>query len=392
MWVNPELFSGLREGQGVERSLTDESDVNGYWEKGVLEGPVLKTTSGSQEEYFMFEGGEQREATTLDDYETHCAVKVSLAQEQVLPKPEDYLEREMAIAIGGRLSVSRYNLFLLDPASAGPGVKLSDDCLTAEFVPGREFVGRRAMVLGSRGFQTGIHYWEVKVLGMEWGSTYIGVTEYPTGKQVGSGWGNGFGFVNFRATHGPDGEHLYGKFYAVGDVVGVLLDMDRGTLSFIKDGKEYQHGEKPIFTEMGVAYSQIQRNLLQSNAKKDITLYPCFGFSKRNDKLSLQDTRFLTYASPSSYEVVTDLVDTTSMLKSWPSEDNQLVIDEAKALHERWYKNSIRPFQTVGRLIVELGKCEPVRYNGFGLIGPVRHFTSTMPCIVSCQSSACPRR
>ena len=345
----------------MQRDLTDGTDVHGFWERGALEGPVMRCLEGEPESFQLYSDGLLQGESDMEAYQTLCAVKLSLVggdgdEAWAKEKEEDFLERETDVTIGGRLSVSRYSLFVMDPSTAGPGVKLSDDCTTAEFVPSREFVGRRAMVLGSKGFRKGIHYWEVKVLGMEWGSTYIGVTEYPAGKQVGSGWGNGFGFVNFRATHGPDGEHLYGKFYAVGDVVGVLLDMDRGTLSFIKDGKEYQHGEKQIFTEMGVAYSQIQRNLLQSNSKKEMTLYPCFGFSKRNDKLSLKDTRFLTYSSPSSYEAVEDLQETAGMLKAWSTKESGVVAQEAKILYNRWYKSSLRPFQTVGKLIVELGK------------------------------------
>jgi hypothetical protein len=47
-------------------------------------------------------------------------------------------------------------------------------------------------------------------------------------------------FVNYRAVQAPHlGERIYGNFYVESDRVGVLLDMDAGTLSFIRDAIEY---------------------------------------------------------------------------------------------------------------------------------------------------------
>lgn len=49
-------------------------------------------------------------------------------------------------------------------------------------------------------------------------------------------WSGGYGFLNYRATQAFGSETLYGSYYNAGDTIGVLLDMDRGRLSFIKEG------------------------------------------------------------------------------------------------------------------------------------------------------------
>ena len=57
----------------------------------------------------------------------------------------------------------------------------------------------------------------------------------------------GYGLLNYRATQAFGSETLYGSYFAAGDTVGVLLDMDHGTLSFFKDGEDFNLGtSKPI--------------------------------------------------------------------------------------------------------------------------------------------------
>ena len=56
----------------------------------------------------------------------------------------------------------------------------------------------------------------------------------------------GYGLLNYRATQAFGSETLYGSYFAAGDTVGVLLDMDHGTLSFFKDGEDFNLGTNVI--------------------------------------------------------------------------------------------------------------------------------------------------
>ena len=94
--------------------------------------------------------------------------------------------------------------------------------------------GRRPMVLGSRGFTRGVHYWEVSVDRAEgWGCVFIGVCPADA-----VSW-QGYGFINYRATQSYGNETIYGKYYKDGDIIGVLLDLDRGRVSYFKDGEDF---------------------------------------------------------------------------------------------------------------------------------------------------------
>jgi len=175
----------------------------------------------------------------------------------------------------------------------------------------------RSLILGTQGFSSGIHYWELKVTACDAGSVMIGVAERPTldcigaaaacdlaasaqnGVTVGtlmvhedlvegvvemqldgatplrsdgkvstatrglrvsalqrhenSTW-HGWGFVSHRTSYGHRSERVYGEFVQAGDVVGVRLDADAGVVSFFLDGMKF--GEH-IVADLGPAFSEI---------------------------------------------------------------------------------------------------------------------------------------
>ena len=162
-------------------------------------------------------------------------------------------------------------LFKFDKEFCHPSMKLSEDLCSVEATSNEHMV-----VLGDRGFKHGIHYWSVKLNHMEWGKTYIGVTEKPVSL---NGWPTkcGYGLVTYRATHARGQETMYGTVLRTGDTVGILLDMDCGTISFVKEGEDAFTGNK-IFQNMGIAY----RNIRTRNGKADsnVILYPCIGFGR----------------------------------------------------------------------------------------------------------------
>ena len=144
--------------------------------------------------------------------------------------------------------------------------------------------GDRCLALGTVGFSSGVHYWEVHIDSADHGSVFVGVCPRnpdpaASPATVVEQW-NGWGFVNFRATYHEYNERVYGEFFSPGDIIGVKLDMDSGVLSFFLDGLRF--GDH-VLADMGPAYDMMRDN--QSGLKATRMLYPAVGFKRRGDKV-----------------------------------------------------------------------------------------------------------
>lgn len=113
--------------------------------------------------------------------------------------------------------------------------------------------------------------------------------------QDASNW-NGYGFLNYRATQRFGAETLYGSYFGSGDTIGVLLDMDHGTIAFVKDGEDFNVG-KMVVNNMGIAY----HNLRRSSRTALPELYPCFGMKNSGDQLSIARSRWFSWKVLLSY-------------------------------------------------------------------------------------------
>ena len=82
------------------------------------------------------------------------------------------------------------------------------------------------------------------------------------------------------------------RYFGVGDTIGVLLDMDHGTVSFFKDGEDIG-GSNPgrsTVVNMGVAYKGLRRN-----ARNSASFVPCFGVKQAGDRLTLRSNTFFFF-------------------------------------------------------------------------------------------------
>jgi hypothetical protein len=93
----------------------------------------------------------------------------------------------------------------------------------------------------------GKHYWEVELLSQSVGYTYIGISRPnldPTGRYIGSACTDGwFIGATFGSLYGNGKEyHDAAGGYEQGDRVGMLLDLDNGSLRFFNNGVEHGPG------------------------------------------------------------------------------------------------------------------------------------------------------
>lgn len=322
---------GRRSGPGILKEASG-TVFEGNWVDGLLEGWCKVTSrSASEVKYEFFEKGIASSTTKATTVPPENFTKFSLKDASDESKNQQQeSQTDNLFDMQGKFAFSSHQLVRLDPTTAGPGIHVSADCLSAEYVGVGPDAGKRSHVLGAEGYSRGMHYWEARVMGMQWGSTLIGVTDRhpsqdgsprlrPGNEARGEGWGDGFGFVNYRATHSPDGEQLYGSFYAVNDVVGVLLDMDRGRLYFFKDFQDYQSGDKQVIVDLGLAYDQLRQKCRLGRRKRipseDIKLYPCFGMSKVHDKITMEKTRSLEYNEEPEASMVFEYSQTVNMFR-----------------------------------------------------------------------------
>ena len=137
----------------------------------------------------------------------------------------------------------------------------------------------------------------------------------------------GYGYVNHRASFRSatqtvgDRLSVYGDHFHTGDTVGVLLDMNRGRLSFFLDGIKY--GEHTV-ADLGEAFD----GLVSSRQVRPRALYPLVGLSKSQDRIALSP-RWLSIVGTHESEELQLVTKTHELLEAWshavvPSTDSKL--------------------------------------------------------------------
>lgn len=76
--------------------------------------------------------------------------------------------------------------------------------------------------------------------------------------------------------------------------MGVLLDMDRGTVSFVKDGDDFNMG-RPVVVNMGIAYHHLRRvGRSDASGRNGLAMYPCFGVKSAGDQMTVRGQKWLS--------------------------------------------------------------------------------------------------
>jgi hypothetical protein len=174
----------------------------------------------------------------------------------------------------------------LDPANTGGNIVLSARDMTAT-----ELVKERASTRATDARTSGKLYWEIALrapspgygsypmIGVGTASqamsglTYIGSTSESWGFYPGNAPTRG---IYHAGWYGP-----YGEYADVGDVIGVALDLDAGTLAYFRDGKP-----------LGQAFGDLP---------KGVALYPMIGTPELYFKASVRFAEPFAFPAPEGY-------------------------------------------------------------------------------------------
>ena len=222
---------------------------------------------------------------------------------------------EKTVDVEGELVLQQSRLFVFDEKNSYYNITVSSDRMTVAKNGG----SGQACAFGSVGFSSGIHFWEFKIEQAEVGSIFLGVAEKPGvigstqasrfGRWVGSGLANHR--ASFRSSSQTTGDRLsvYGDHFHTGDTVGVLLDMNRGRLSFYLDGLKY--GQHTI-ADLGEAFD----GLTTSSHVKKRTMFPIVGLSKSQDRIAITP-RWLSSIGTEHEEDVRTVQRAHQLLAAW---------------------------------------------------------------------------
>ena len=144
-------------------------------------------------------------------------------------------------------------LFTFDALKCGPDILLSDDGLTASYAGDDSW----STLLGTQPFSSGVTSWEIRISQSSTAYIFVGVAAGTADLNTFlGGCKSGWGFIGEQALyHNREKVKVYGESFSAGDVIGVILDLNQGTLSFLRNGKL-----------LGVAFDKIYGELFPAVA------------------------------------------------------------------------------------------------------------------------------
>lgn len=125
--------------------------------------------------------------------------------------------------------------FAFDPLRCGPDILLGCDGQTASYAGDDSW----STVLGTHSFTTGIVAWNIRICQSSTAYIFVGAATSTADLHTFlGGCSQSWGFIGEQALyHNREKVKVYGDCFCAGDIVGVVLDLDAGTLSFAINGK-----------------------------------------------------------------------------------------------------------------------------------------------------------
>lgn len=207
-------------------------------------------------------------------------------------------------------------------ATHGPSMtnlRLSEDQLTATYTGSESWT----TIFATEPFVVGRNYWEVRIDKSSTSYLFIGIAAKQASATTFLGGDEyGWGYIGDRAIyHRRNKLRAYGDRFMQGDVIGVTLDMDNGTLSYSKNG-----------LDLGVAFDGLAGEL-----------YPAVSFYNHHQKVTLLSKSFhcpgagIAVGGAPSRTTIDDVLDCGSlMLYLCNSKTHSYAIEEAHRKYTLW--------------------------------------------------------
>ena len=185
--------------------------------------------------------------------------------------------------------------FIFDALNKGPAIVLSKESTQASFCASESW----ATILGSAPFISGCNAWELEIINSSSLYIFVGAATRETDLATFLGGdSHSWGYIGDRALyHKRTKMKLYGERFGHGDTIGVLLNMDYGSLSFSKNSVDFGMAFDGIMGEVYPAiafYSKGQQVALVENSfhcpgAGDVLpgSAPTFNFDQSSDVLDL---------------------------------------------------------------------------------------------------------
>ncbi|ETW05794.1 hypothetical protein H310_03478 [Aphanomyces invadans] len=147
------------------------------------------------------------------------------------------------------------SLLELDPSSMGANLELLNYNMSVRNRVNKKWHAVRASV----SYTSGVHTWDVRIDKCVSKNIFVGICTADASMEnyVGSdAWGWGF-LANKAVWHNKSKLQTYGDIFKQGDVVTVTLNLDRGTLSFARNGDSFGVGVEHLPSHEAAYYPAI---------------------------------------------------------------------------------------------------------------------------------------
>jgi len=308
-------------------------------------------------------------------------------------------------ALQGSVTLDCNVPFRLSNDAHGPSIVLARDRVMARLSQlGGDAGSLSGLALADVGFASGTHYFEFYIERADavHGTVLCGVAERPIAQVLPAGtpvpmltrWEklpSSWGFIDFRATvitqpSATATEQIYGEFFETGDVVGVLVDLDVGEISFFIDSLKY---DEHIIRDLGVAFTAAQlrgKSSAKSNPLEEpLVLYPCIGLRRSPGDAVAVSPRHLSFPASTPDDELDNVAKLAGLLRGHfnhcadgPDDADKRAalpawfLDTCFAHYKRWMLNRFRYAESrAGGRLVELDVSpEAMEHACAGIVSP----------------------